>query len=99
MADWTDDELNQVVGEVLRRTSIDPEFRALALKEPANAVGKVASKPLPANFGVQFHDNSGDVKHIALPDPIPGIEELSEEELQAVAGGSVGVSGTVSWSR
>jgi hypothetical protein len=60
-------------------------------------MGKVASKPLPTNLGVQFHDNSGDVKHIALPDPIPGIEELSEEELQAVAGESIAV--TVTWSR
>jgi bacteriocin-like protein len=97
MAEWTNDELNQVVGEVLRRTSIDPEFRALALNEPAQAMDKIASKPLPANLGVQFHDNSGDVKHIALPDPIPGIEELSEEELQAVAGGSIAI--TVTWSR
>jgi bacteriocin-like protein len=97
MADWTEDELNQVVGEVLRRTSIDPEFRALALNEPIAAMGKVASKPLPVNLGVQFHDNSGDIKHITLPDPIPGIEELSEEELQAVAGGSISV--TVKWSR
>ena len=97
MADWTDDELNQVVGEVLRRTSVDPEFRALALNDPAVAMGKVSPKPLPANLGLQFHDNSGGVKHVPLPDPIPGIEELSEEELQAVAGGSISV--TVSWSR
>ena len=69
----------------------------MALNEPAIAMSKVSSKPLPTDLSVQFHDNSGDVKHIALPDPIPGIEELSEEELQAVAGGSISVS--VKWSR
>jgi bacteriocin-like protein len=60
-------------------------------------VAKVAPKPLPADVSLQFHDNTGNVKHITLPDPISGIEELSEKELQAVAGGNISVS--TGWSR
>jgi hypothetical protein len=95
MADWTDDELMQVVGEVLRRSSVDPEFRELALQDTTSAVAKVTPRKLPGEFAIQFHDNSGETKHFVLPDPIPGIEELSEEELKAAAGGQVNVS----WGR
>ncbi len=95
MADWSNEEFTQVVGEVLRRSSVDPEFRALAVKDPTAAVAKVSPKPLPTGMNLQFHDNAGVTKHVVLPDPIAGIEELSEQELQAVAGGQINVS----WGR
>lgn len=95
MADWTEQELIQVVGEVLRRSTVDPEFRALAQKNPNAAVAKVTTRALPNDFTLQFHENSGSVKHFILPDPVAGIEELSEEDLKAVAGGGF----QVAWGR
>jgi hypothetical protein len=91
MADWTDDELMQVVEEVLRRSRIDPEFRELAVRDTKSAVATITPRQLPGEFGIQFHDNSGSTKHIVLPDPIVGIEELSEEDLKAAAGGQINI--------
>lgn len=89
-AKWTNEEMQEVVQEVLRRSSVDPEFRALALKDSASAMAKVTTKSLPSDVSFKFVDNSGKVKTLALPDPLPEItqEDLSEAELEAIAGGS-----------
>ena len=97
MADWTEDELVQLIGEAQRRASVDPEFRQLAITNTNAALAKITARQLPDNLSFQFHDNSGKTKHFVLPDPISGIEELSEEELQAAAAGTVSVS--AGWSR
>ncbi|MGH9916997.1 MAG: hypothetical protein ACRD63_17120 [Pyrinomonadaceae bacterium] len=55
--------------------------------QAANRLFQQPAKPLPENLAFVFHDNSGVLKHFPLPDPVPGIEELSEEELLAIAGG------------
>lgn len=97
MADWTEDELVQVIGEAQRRASVDPEFRQLAVTNTTAALAKITGRQLPANLSFQFHDNSGKTKHFVLPDPIAGIEELSEAELKSAAGGNTTVSG--GWGR
>lgn len=84
---WTTDELSEVLSEVLHRTSVDPQFRALAVKDSVAAISKVNPKPLPTDVTFKFIENTGSVKYIPLPEPVPGVEELSAEELEAVAGG------------
>lgn len=88
MAEWTNDELQAVVSEVSRRASVDPDFRALAVKDGAAAIQTVAGRSGPANYTFRFVDNSGMEKVIPLIDPVPDLEELSEAELLAVAGGA-----------
>lgn len=85
----TNEEVQEAVQEVLRRASIDSEFRALALKDAGAALSKVTSQPIPPEFTFKFVDNSGSVKTLPLPDPLVEIteEELSEAELEAIAGG------------
>lgn len=101
---WTAEEFQQALQEVGRRATIDSEFRALALKDAATAIARVAGKTIPGDLDFKFIDNSGPTKLVPLPDPIPGItyEEIGEEELDRVAGGISGpgtVAGTVGWSR
>jgi hypothetical protein len=98
MNSWTNEELQNTFAEIARRAAINPEFRALALKDSAAAIAKVNPKPLPQGMTFQFVDNSGTHKIIPLPDPVPGIsEELSETELENVAGGDSSISG--GWSK
>jgi hypothetical protein len=85
--EWTQDKADSVELEIKKRAVVDPEFRALALSNPAAAIAQVSDIPLPAGFKIQFVDNAGYNLTVVLPDPVPSVEELSEEELLAVAGG------------
>jgi hypothetical protein len=67
---WTNDELQDAIQEVLRRSTVDSDFRSLALRDAATAISRVTSKPLSSEFTFKFVDNSGAVKTIALPDPV-----------------------------
>jgi len=91
---WTDSELQELYNEVARRSAVDPEFRALALTDPTAAIAKITDRPLPGDKVIQFVDNSK-VLHIPLPDPVSELSEISDFELEQVAGGDIGVS----WNR
>jgi hypothetical protein len=96
MADWTNNELEQALAEVARRSSVDLDFRTLALTDPLAALAKINSKPLPQDIkSIYFHDNSNGALHMSLPDPIPGIEELTEAELAAAAGAVTSIAADV----
>ena len=89
-------EVNSAVREVIKRAVVDPDFRQLAVRDSKAAIAKVSNKKLPEGMSIQFIDNYGkSVKTIALPDPIKA-QELTDEELEQVAGGctvsSCGVS-------
>jgi len=102
---FTNPQLSKAVGEVFHRASVDPGFRARALKDAAAALGEVAttqspsdkktagksagvtSSLLPPDVELRFVDNSGPVKHVVLPDPVLEIDEISDLELEQVAGG------------
>jgi hypothetical protein len=91
MKNWTNEELQEALAAVARRTAIDPAFRALALQDGATAISRVTQRPLPNNITFRFVDNSGTLKTIPLPDPIPQpTDELEEEALEKVSGGTDG---------
>jgi hypothetical protein len=91
MNNWTNEELQEALAAVARRTAIDPAFRALALQDGATAISRVTQKPLPNNITFRFVDNSGTLKTIPLPDPIPQpTDELEEDALEKVSGGTDG---------
>jgi len=88
MNDWTKEELQRTLTEVARRSTTDPQFRALALENGAEAISKINPKPLPREMTFRFVDNSGVIKTIPLPDPLlAGHGELSDNDLESVAGG------------
>jgi hypothetical protein len=85
--EWTDEEIKRVETEIKRKAMKDPEFRALALSDPKAAIAEITSTPLPAGFNVKFIDNAGANYTVVLPDPIARVDELSDAELEQVAGG------------
>lgn len=72
---------------ILTRSATDPEFRARLLVDPRGAVTEYTGQELPASFGIRFVENAGTAT-IVLPDYIDADAELSDSELEAVAGGS-----------
>jgi hypothetical protein len=76
----------RIGGSVLHKSSVDPAFRALALKDGSKAVEQVLGFPLPDGLKIRFVENDGAWMTLGLP-PARTADELSDRDLEAVAGG------------
>ena len=76
---------------LLSRAATDPDFRTRLLTEPNQTLGEFIDQEIPANVKIAFVENEADAT-IVLPDPVDRSAELSEDELEAVAGGDVFMS-------
>ncbi len=79
--------VDSLIDDVARRAVVDPEFRKLAVSNPEKALAHFTDKPLPAGISIRFVDNSGSTKTFVLPPLMTSNGELSEKELEQVAGG------------
>jgi hypothetical protein len=84
---WDEKQVDQTLAELMKRASTDAEFRSLALRDAKAAIAKISSAPLPPGLQVRFVDNEGANRTFVLPDLTPPQDELSEAELEQVAGG------------
>jgi hypothetical protein len=85
--EWTRERANDVINAIARRAQTDLEFRALCFQDAEAAIAKFDPTPLPAWMRVRFVDNAGAARTFVLPDPPTGDGELSDSELEQVAGG------------
>jgi hypothetical protein len=81
------EEVEAVIREVLRRSAVDGEFRALAVTDGNAAMRSIDRNAVPEGTVYCFADNSGKRKTIPLPDLVETSDELCEEDLEQVAGG------------
>ena len=86
--EWNEQEAQKTLAELVKKSTTDPEFRALALSNPNAAIGKINPLPIPANYKIRFVDNAGANLTVVLPDPVSASGELSDAELEQVAGGA-----------
>jgi hypothetical protein len=81
--------------QVIERANTDPEFRKLLIEDPSAALREVTGVPLPSNINIRVvEEQPGEV---VLVVPARGMEsgtQLSEAELEGVAGGGAGGSDT-----
>ncbi len=87
MKPWTQDEKKKALEAFARKASTDAKFRELALKNPAAAVKEVSGKDLPAGFKVAAVARDGADMVLVVPDLVKAGGELSDSELEKVAGG------------
>lgn len=78
---------------VLLRSATDREFRDKLLTSPRAAIAEFAGVPedrIP-DANIRFIENTAD-ETIVLPPFVEATDEISSDELEAVAGGTVGTS-------
>ncbi len=80
---------------VVHRASMDGPFRAQLLADPASAIHSAFGVSLPEGFRIRFVEKDPGLDAlVVLPDLHAADEELSDDDLEQVAGGS----GTATWS-
>src|SRR4030042_6517992 len=86
MSDWTQEEVNKAIDLIGKKASTDSDFRKLALSKPNDAVKKVMNKEVPSGFKMKIIENAPGVDQTYV---LPNFqsEELSDADLDAVAGG------------
>jgi hypothetical protein len=88
----TSQEAEQAIAQIVKRAQTDSEFRQLCLNDPNGAAQEATGKDIPEDFSLRFVENQGADLTVVLPDMIDTNAELSEQELEAVAGGKCGAS-------
>jgi hypothetical protein len=74
-------------GQIVTKASQDEKFRKQLLADPATVV-KEFGLELPAGVQLRVLENTDQVLHLVLP-PLQTDKELSDAELEGVAGGLV----------
>jgi hypothetical protein len=85
---------NDPISKVIERAWSDAGYKASLLSNPKDAVAEMGVK-LPQNMDLKIWENTPTVEHMVLP-LNPAQSELSDADLEAVAGG--GLSKGVQWS-
>lgn len=85
--DWTQEQINEIYAKVQKKAMIDANFRKELLQDSNCAIAKIAGQALPEDFKIKVIENDPAYNAtFVLPD-MPS-EELSDDELNQVAGGA-----------
>lgn len=66
----------------------DPEFKAAVMSDPKGMFERHTGHTLPADVNIYIHEEDANTLHFSIPPAPPNMSELSDEELERVAGGS-----------
>jgi hypothetical protein len=89
----TEEQFTKTLSQITAKAWSDPAFKKRLMADPA-AVAKEFGMPLPAGMQIKVIEDSTTVRHFVLP-PRPPVEELSDEQLDHVAGGAMVTSNCV----
>jgi hypothetical protein len=80
------DDFSRTMGRIAAKAWSDAEFKKKLLADPA-AIAQEFGLPVPSGIELRVVEDSPTVRHFVLP-PRPNMSELSDEQLDQVAGGA-----------
>ncbi|MFM7599130.1 MAG: NHLP leader peptide family RiPP precursor [Actinomycetota bacterium] len=83
---------SEVEATIAERIAADPAFRDALLADPRGVIAEVVGFDIPDNVQVILHEESLTQIHLT----IPSAEDLSDTDLELVAGGSCWMDGCCS---
>lgn len=85
-------KIAQRMGEIqtaLSRKSLsDADFRKRLLSDPRAVFAEFLGSELPPGVQIQVHQDTAKSMHLVLPPQLPATSELTDEELERIAGGT-----------
>jgi len=66
----------------------DPEFQKEVVSDPKGTFERHFGQKLPEDYKVYIHEEDGNTLHFSIPPAPANLSELSDEELERVAGGT-----------
>ena len=66
----------------------DPEFKKEVVTDPKGMLERHIGQKLPANLKIFIHEEDANNLHFSLPPAPSNLTELSDDELEKVAGGT-----------
>lgn len=84
MSDLTRGEMNDLVAEFATK---NPKYREALAKNPKDVIERQLNNKLPATLEVSVIEDGPNKMHIVLPHVPKEGEELSDSDLESVAGG------------
>ena len=79
---------NEIRMKIVDKAAEDMDFRARLLSDPKGAIEQELGVTIPASLSIEVHEDTEAAEHLVLPPD----SRLSEGDLQAVAGGWLGLS-------
>ena len=73
----------EMLGRIVEKSALNPEFRQQLLADPRSAIGDELGISIPESMNIVVHESDMQTVHLALP-PDPNI---TEEQLEAVSAG------------
>lgn len=80
---------NPIIRQVIQQTLADDAFKARLLQNPKAGIKEATGQQVPDALTICFHEDTSTVKHLVIP-VNPTNEELSDTQLEMVAGGIIG---------
>ncbi|KJS23101.1 MAG: hypothetical protein VR72_02720 [Clostridiaceae bacterium BRH_c20a] len=84
---WTREDLDAAMVKIEELASTDMDFRNLCLSDPHAAVKKATGKDVEPSYKLKFLENEAGYETFVLPDYQGSGDELSDADLDSVAGG------------
>ena len=66
----------------------DPDFKKQVISDPKGMLERHTGQKLPAQIKIFIHEEDANTLHFYLPPAPSNVSELSDEELERVAGGT-----------